>query len=482
MERIKFSFFVLWIFLSFTLTAQTIEYQVVGNDFVGVEYSSAVSLDVNNDGLLDILYQGEYADNCYRNFLYLNNGDETFTLLDSNATGLPNLELGAIDTADFNGDGLTDVIMQGYTHSKVGLTDVYLNNGDSTFTALSLSVPPCYMGDVATCDFNNDGLPDFAVLGMETNTWQYYVAVYKNNGDSTFTEISTNFPGVYLGVVRWADYNGDGFSDLLITGFGSDFYTKIWRNNGDETFTETQISLYQSWLADVQWADFDNDGNIDLFLTGVGGDGSQRKTILYHNTGDSLVIQDTNFVGVSHSSVQLADFDDDGDVDIFYFGLFGDGMGTGDYMAKMFFNENGNFVDTMSIDFTPTYWGDCIATDFNNDTLIDLFISGNTYKNEQDTKNSQLWKAKKVIVQRFENISENGNLSVYPIPAGNMIFVADDEVITKVQILDLTGKILKTIVLSQKSATIDISALQSGVYLLQVYYSDKVKIRRIIIE
>jgi hypothetical protein len=167
--------------------SQNIDYEVISYDFVPVQYSSAVSFDVNNDGIIDLLYQGEYGTDKYRNFLYLNNGDETFTLVDSNASGLPNLELGAIDTADFNNDGLTDVIIQGYTHSGVGSTDIYLNNGDTTFTALSLPLPPCYMGDVKACDFNNDGFVDFALTGTETDGWANITVIYKNNGDSTFS-------------------------------------------------------------------------------------------------------------------------------------------------------------------------------------------------------------------------------------------------------------------------------------------------------
>ena len=241
------------------------------------------------------------------------------------------------------------------------------------------------------------------------------------------------------------------------------------KNIGNDQFTETQINIKQSWLGDAEWGDLNNDGKPDLFLTGVGGSGTDRYAIEYINTGDSLKVKDSSFVGVSHSSVEIADFDNDGDMDIFYSGLYGEnGMRSGDYMAKLLLNDGqGNFNDSTSIEFPGIYWGDCRAADYNNDSIVDIFYNGLLFKNETDVDYATIYKGNKVHNSSKIRIYSH-NLKVYPNPADNFIFVYYEKNIHSYIINNVSGQTLINKQVNNKNFEINISSLPAGFYILKL--------------
>ncbi len=467
-------FTLLMLFATVLLQAQ-IEYDQLPVNFQVGTYVASQWGDFNNDSLLDLIIIGQDANNDNYTKIYQNLGNDQFNEVSN--TGLPGVSIGGIDLADFNNDGFLDIILAG-TQGSNNITNIFFNNGDLTFDTLNLKFPQTYMGDISACDFDNDGNIDFAVSGDDP-AYNMITEIYQNNGDSTFTRIDS-LPGVMYGILKWADYNNDSLPDLLVTGFNSDFYTKIWKNNGDSTFSETSINLQQVWLNDAEWGDFDNDGDMDLFLTGVGGSGSDRYSIQYTNTGNDLVVKDSSFVGVSHSSVELADFDNDGDLDIFYAGLFGDGMGTGDYMAKLLFNDgNGNFNDSLGVDFPGVYWGECSAGDYNNDSLVDIFICGNTFKSSSDVPIAFVYKAQLPVSY---NQLVKSSLKIYPNPVMNFVNIRNDKVIKNVKIYDISGKLVFDNNFNSNSVTFGVQQFSAGVYNLVVTTNLSSENRKLIIK
>ena len=465
MKRLSLLLSLILGIIMFSFGQSPINFTPVTNNLQGVGFSSAIWFDVNNDGLKDLLYFGtDTSYQSYYTFLLVNQGNDSFTVYNSSDINIPELAIGSVDTADFNGDGYTDLIIQGATIDANGHADIYYNNGDLTFSPANLGLLDFYYGSVAACDYNNDGNVDFAIAGFETDSNSYHCFIYKNTG-SSFVKLDDSLPGVMYGVLRWGDYNNDNLPDLLITGFESintySPYAKIWKNLGNDHFQETQIALYPNWIGDAQWFDYNGDGNLDLFLTGVGGEsGDWRRAILYENTGDSLVQVDT-FKGVSHSSVEIADFDNDGDLDVFYNGLFGAGMGTGEYLTKILFNDNGQFYDTLSLELTGIYWGDCRAADYNNDGKVDLFLNGFYSKNDTDVAMAAVYKqteATSVI-----NLLSNG-LKISPNPATDYLIVQGGKAITRYSITDISGRQVMQGNLSQKK--IDVRGLKPGTYII----------------
>ncbi|MDM3863261.1 MAG: VCBS repeat-containing protein, partial [Aphanizomenon gracile PMC644.10] len=86
--------------------------------------------------------------------------------------------------------------------------------------------------------------------------------------------------------VAWADYNGDGKQDFLLTGFGLGNISKLYKNTGNGFTEDTTVSLPGVQNGSVAWADYNGDGKQDLLLTGVTSSGYISK--LYKNTGNGF--------------------------------------------------------------------------------------------------------------------------------------------------------------------------------------------------
>ena len=295
--------------------------------------SSACFLDYNRDGHLDLFvtnYLVYAADVPYRpcgedgvqtychpslyegapDTLYRNNGDGTFTDVSQEAGvgGIGGLFHGkglGVVSADFNNDGVPDL----YVANDDTRNDFFYNNDDGTFSEISLLAGCAYsfngvaqagMG-VATDDYNGDGWLDIFVtnLSYETN------ALYRNNGDGTFTDViyeahlgkeSYLFVGFGTGFL---DADNDGWRDIFIANGHiidniedtHDILTyrqrdQIFRNQGDDTFQEVSANAgnyFQSTAVSrgALFGDYDNDGDVDILVTQSNG----PVTLLRNETG-----------------------------------------------------------------------------------------------------------------------------------------------------------------------------------------------------
>jgi hypothetical protein len=208
----------------------------------------------------------------------------------------------------------------------------------------------------------------------------------------------------YADGIAIADYDNDGFPDLFVGNFGPD---ELYRNNGDGTFTEVGARLgldSDAWAFSAAWGDLDNDGDLDLYVVNYvdfsfdnhkfcGNPQRQMRAychpdvynaqadLLYRNEGDGTFTEIGLRAGIADTldgkglGVMFADYDDDGDTDIyvandstrnFLYTNQGDGTFVEDgLLAGVAFNEDGQAEAGMGVD-----WGD-----YDGDGDLDVVVT-----------------------------------------------------------------------------------------------------------
>ena len=331
--------------------------------------------DYNNDGLDDLLVT--YWGDCV---LYRNNGDGTFTDVSETtglakttrvtAAGLKRWNTGCA-FLDYDRDGWLDIFLGNYIDFdektvavpedgeciykglKVacgppgldgGKNILLHNDGKGNFTDVSeqagiLKTQGTFALGVLVADFDNDGWPDIYVANDSTSS-----ALYHNNRDGTFTDIAIEAgvgysadgkPQAGMGASA-ADYDGDGFLDIIKTNFAGDT-SSLYHNMGNSFFEDRTFlaglggnTRFLGWGA--VFLDYDNDTWPDILLTNghvypevaetaIEYGYRQRKT-LYHNLGNGRFADVSASSGpgilekVSGRGCAVGDFDNDGDLDV----------------------------------------------------------------------------------------------------------------------------------------------------------------------
>jgi len=433
--------------------------------------------DYDGDGDLDLYFTGELNANSNGGGLY-ENDNGTFTLLSN--SGLPMLSLGAADWGDIDNDGDKDVVVMGYNGSS-GSADVYINNGNGTFTAAFSGIFLSYMGDVAFADYDGDGDLDIGLTGIETTNWTFFTRIYTNNGSGSFTPLNLNLPALNYGKIKFADYDNDSDMDFILHGWDTPnnvAYTKIWQNDGSNNFTEVSLNLPQLWLGDLEWGDVDNDGDLDLIISGTSSSDSEAHLMLNNNDGTFTDDPHFNNVTPAHriASIELADFDNDGFLDFFVAGT--NVVGAVETKIAKLYNNNGSgvFSENTNNTFAGVDYSDADVGDYDNDGKVDLFYTG------VDSNNfalSKLYHNGPVV--GINNIL-SGKFDIYPNPANNWLYISNKQQLNyNIQISDLTGKK----VFEKKSGLdlkINVSNFPAGMYLLKIANNQNQLVTKLIIQ
>ena len=221
-----------------------------------------------------------------------------------------------VAVGDYDNDGFEDIYLTGY-----GGNTLYHNNGNGTFTDVTKAAGVGAGGWSASAgffDYDNDGKLDIFVTryldwSFKTNRYcgeqkpgyraychpDNYEGVtnilYHNNGDGTFTDVSAkagiaNPNGKGLGV-SFADYDGDGFTDIFVANDSVQCF--LYHNNGNGTFSEVGLLAGVGYNEDgktfagmgVDFADYDNDGRPDVVVTDL----SNERYMLFRNNGDGTL-------------------------------------------------------------------------------------------------------------------------------------------------------------------------------------------------
>ncbi|MFH2095733.1 MAG: T9SS type A sorting domain-containing protein, partial [Bacteroidota bacterium] len=326
--------------------------------------------DVNNDGYLDFFITGRNSSSVKICKMYINNGLGSF-FEQSGLTVTPVID-GDVEFGDFNNDGFVDIIITGESSGGL-ITELYVNNMGSNFQiSTASSFPGLEEGNIEWADYNNDGYLDLILTGQDA-LYNPHTHLFKNTGTGTFTEqTGTGLIEIRYGKGIWGDYNNDGYPDLLFSGSGtSGPVTKLYRNNSGTGFIE-QMSLLQAVAgSEVKWGDYNSDGFLDIILSGYVS--PDDFTALYMNDGAGGFTEQNIFLpDVSNGAFDWGDMDNDGLLDLIIAGNGNDG-----YISHLFRNDGaGNFTKIDYFDVIGVYNSNVEWADFDNDNDLDLFLSG----------------------------------------------------------------------------------------------------------
>jgi hypothetical protein len=223
---------------------------------------------------------------------------------------------------DFNADGYPDL----FAGRHFDIPGLFLNDGDGTFTDITTSTPLNKGGDphgAAWGDYDNDGDQDLLVsVGGRAGQGPNPTELYNSDGSGGFVDVAVaagvDDPLARGRSVSWADYDRDGDLDYFAANsIREDSPNRLWRNNGDGTFTNVAAQ------AGVELSIGSTGGSfVDYDVDGwpdiflVFGGGA----ILYHNNGDGTfedVSAGTGFAPEATPNYGWGDYDADGDLDLF---------------------------------------------------------------------------------------------------------------------------------------------------------------------
>lgn len=293
---------------------------------------NVVAADFDNDGFVDLFSISSLQ-------VFRNNGAGKF-----DPVPMPKLpkcvSLGAC-WGDFDADGFVDLYIGGYEDWDAGITypNMILTNEKGRGFKLSWSEVKHRTRGVTACDFDQDGDLDIYASNyrLQPNV------LWRNDGAGRFQDVaaahnavgaSPGFAGGHSIGAAWGDSNGDGWMDLFVGNFahvddrGDQPKSRFLRNLGpgkDYRFEDlgTCGVHYQESYASPAAGDFDNDGNLDLFFTTVYGTasfGRKNNPVLFRNEGDFKFSDVTSAAGLSGLEptyeAAWADFDHDGDLDL----------------------------------------------------------------------------------------------------------------------------------------------------------------------
>ena len=497
-----------------------------GIEFTPVKESSACWGDYDQDGDQDLLLCGNSmtgdVTRIYRN------DEGTFTEIDP---GLPAIQNGESIWADVDSDGDLDIFITGNW-----IAALYLNQ-EGSFTGMGQSFGYFSSSSAAFGDYDNDGDLDLLIIG---DSGAGAVSKIFRNDDGSFIDVGAGLSGLMSGTTSWVDYDNDGDLDVAISGFDDALEAQffLYKNDGKQ-FTPVYSGIEGFALGGADWADFDLDGDIDLVTSGKATGCGAYVSGIYRNDGNDVFYKLSDAISTAtRCALGWADFENDGDPDFIIAGL-----NTLEVpFTKLYLNTAGdNQFKPNSPPSSPVYFASEVT---GNEALLswtgaidpetsfpglnyNLMLSsslggceiispmsiypegtrmitgiGNAGQIESLRVGSlmpgtyywsvqaidQAYEGSEFSAQQtftitatgIEDILKNMELSIYPNPSSDVIFIEIPELPgpSVIMILDSHGKVVYTSEMQEYKLQLDISSFSPGLYLVRWATGNNVRTSR----
>lgn len=408
-------------------------------------------------------------------FVHTDGGSGNYFIIETVASGLA--------TFDYDNDGLVDIYflngsaLPGMKVDKPPCNRLYKNLGGFRFIDVTEKAG---VGDtgyglaVATADFDNDGDQDIYISNWGPNVF------YRNNGDGTFTDVTRQtgtaaaFPDKAGAGVAFLDADRDGWLDLFVSNYlrfttemdvraywkGLRIYPDpsrfavfpdmLFRNNRDGTFRdiseESGVNKHRGRGMGIVCADYDNDGDTDIFVNSDGPPGNS----LLKNDGTGRFEDIGMLAGVAFDSAGLAhgamgvdagDYDNDGRLDFYVTSYQGQLATLYRNLGDDLFDDVTQLTGAGTRSLNQVTWG-CTLADFNNDGFKDIFyVCGHLIDNIEQLDDTTSLAASPVLLLndgtgKFVDVSMEAGLTMKSVGRGAAFDDLDNDGLLDVVILN----------------------------------------------
>ena len=196
------------------------------------------------------------------------------------------------------------------------------------------------------------------------------VIIYAQN----FSEVaSTGLPALGNSQIQWADFNNDGFKDVLILGTDNSggIIFELYSNNQDDTFSALGLPIGALKNSSFSIHDFNDDNRLDIFYTGK-DDSENIKNYLLINDGTGFTVLNDIVGQYYRAKILSLDINLDGQVDLIISGY----NESNTIRQSVWIQDDLSFTESTDYTLPDIALGILVAADFNNDGIIDFLTSG----------------------------------------------------------------------------------------------------------
>ncbi|WP_312418805.1 T9SS type A sorting domain-containing protein [Epilithonimonas sp.] len=409
-------------------------------------------VDINNDGLNDVILGLTYYDSSASSSILIFLQDQNGTL--QSPITLPYFDNGkdlyALEIGDLNQDGLKDIAI-GYSSYIYGSNyGIFFQKSDNRFNNLiSYDAESSNLQNLKIADLNNDGVNDVVV-----STYRDFYFLYQLS-PGKFTKVVREKPYLiynYASALNMevADVNNDGKVDI-ITNSGNGLY--IYLQDNSLYFSEPVIT---PGYGNLTIADINNDSKNDIIMSRIGpGEGQAKIGIKYQIDSPTLFSSTTEIPAYEiPGPVRVADLNNDGKKEII---TVHQGWVNASFYEQ---DSNGNYSSykLLPLPYASSYDREGLAVgDINNDNKKDIVIA-NYNRGLDILYNSSYLSTYDFATKEF--------ITIYPNPSTDFIFIKSKISYNSYKVVDFSGRIVQKGVINNNK--IDIRKVLSGKYLLEI--------------